>query len=160
MKYILIVVFILIIATLYFVFIPGETHIAGKLDTSTLENVQQQTSEPSSDPASKPEEDLRRAAMQETFEKLEKARRDLDGKLSRLKALLWGLEFPAEKSEAIKEQMQTGYALLKNKKLLGAYRNLDQIQEELDQLNFVYQSLLQLEEEVRVIRDSKRKQPG
>ena len=160
MKYILIVVFLLIIATLYFVFIPEQAHIAGKPDSPVQENIQQETSEASSEPESKSEEELRREAMHETFEKLEKARRDLERKLSRLKALLWGLEFPAEKSEAIREQMQTGYALLKNKKLLGAYRDLEHLKEDLDQIGFVYQSLVQLEEEVRKIKDSKRKQSG
>jgi len=48
-------------------------------------------------------------------------------------------------------------ALLKNKKLLGAYRELDQLEDELGQVDFVYQALKKIEQQIREI---KNKQPA
>ena len=157
MKYILGVVFIFVAVTLYFVLGPERTFEAGKLEEASVTDTQDSSDTIFNEPEKISAEDERHAAMQEAFEKLEKARRNLERKLSRLKALLWDLEFPAEKSAEIKEQMQTGYALLKNKKLLGGYRELNQLEDELGQVDFVYQALKKIEQQIREI---KNKQPA
>jgi len=156
LKYILAVVFILLVATLYFVLGPDRTFEAGKLEEIPVTDSEDSSATVSNETEKISAEDKRRAAMHEEFEKLEKARRNLERKLSRLKALLWDLKFPAKKSADIKEQMQTGYALLKNKKLLGAYYGLNQIEDELGQVDFVYQNLQKIEQQIREI---KNKQP-
>ena len=156
MKYILVVVFILIVTTLYFVFGNDTQFHAGKPEQVMTEPVQEQPVMQENDTTTGTDDDARYQAMQAEFEKLEKARRNLERKLSRLKALLWDMEFPAEKSIAIKEQMQSGYALLKNKKLLGAYRELDDIKKESSEIEFVYNNLNTIEEEIREIKKNKR----
>lgn len=91
----------------------------------------------------------RRAAMQAEYEALEKARRNLERRLGRMKAVLWGQKFTPEKNREITETLQSGYALLKNKKLLGAYRSLEEIKTERGQTEYIYEAIRALETEIK-----------
>ena len=153
MKYILAIVLVLIIATVVFIMVPETTYEAGKPDT-IAKNEQQAPDAVVIDEAQTSAQDERRAAMHAEYEKLEKARRNLERKLSRLKALLWDLKLPAQESLEIKEQMQTGYGLLKNKKMLGAYFELKQLTDELGRVEFTYQNLTAIEEKIRAMKDA------
>ncbi len=146
MKYILGIVVILIIGTLFFVLRPEPTYEAGQstVTEKTIEVEEQEQVSPE-----QVEEDLRRQQMEETYAKLEKARRNLERRLSRVKALLWNLKLPAAESAAIQEQMKNGYALLKNKKLLGAFFNHDDLKTELERVEFAYNNIVALDEKIR-----------
>jgi len=63
-----------------------------------------------------------------------------------MKAILWGMEFSPEQGRRITEQLQTAYALLKNKKLLGAYRSEQEIDDDLLQVDFTYQKIIETEQ--------------
>ena len=90
--------------------------------------------------------------MQAEFEALQSARRNLESRLNRLKVVLYGVEVPAEERNAINEMMKNGYRLLKNKKLLGAYSDPQSISDELQQVEFVKQKLLVIEDKYRALR--------
>ena len=75
--------------------------------------------------------------MEAEFEKLKLARRNLESRLSRLKAIMWGKKISREEGDAINEQMKNGYALLKYQKLMGAYTDAEQISVELARIEFI-----------------------
>ena len=152
MKYMLALVIVLVAATVYFVTRPDPEYRVG----STLEEVPIERAEP--DPVATPAEpadgveDERLAAMQAEFEALKKARRNLESRLNRLKVVLYGIELPAEERNAISESMKNGYRLLKNKKLLGAYSELQAITDELRQVEYVKDELQVIEDKYRAQR--------
>ncbi|MBI4005978.1 MAG: hypothetical protein HY356_04865 [Gammaproteobacteria bacterium] len=153
MKYILGIVMILVVGTVIFITRPEKTFETGKPgitpevtqqqipeDTVTSENISQES------PV-----DGRRAAMQMEYDKLTKARKNLEKRLSRLKAVLWDVELPKEQGEKITEQMKNAYALLKNPKMLGAFSGVSEISDELSRVEFVYNNLEGVEESVHAM---------
>ena len=155
MKYILSIVLILIIGTVVFILKPEKTFETGTSEM-TPAVVQQPTPEEVITDESKPEEspvDERRAAMQAEYDKLVKARKDLEKRLSRLKAVLWDVELPKEQGEKITEQMKNGYALLKNPKMLGAFSGVAEISDELSRVEFAHDSLEGVEESVPAMKN-------
>ena len=87
--------------------------------------------------------------MEAEFEKLKKARRNLEAHLGRLKAVLWGVEIPKEESDAISSEMKNGYLLLKNKKLMGAYADVAAITDEYNRVEYLNDYLKKIEEKYR-----------
>ncbi len=156
MKYILAIVLVLVIGTIIFVFSPERTFEAGKPETTVKLEQQESESSSAADTEEMAADDQRHAAMLAEYEKLEKARRNLDRQLARLKAVLWGVMLPREQAAEITEQMKTGYAFLKNKRLLGAYYNLSELTSELGQVEFIYSKLKDIEKTVREIKEQKK----
>lgn len=149
MKYILGIVLCLIIATVYFITRPEPVFEAGK-ETVVPQTKQEPVLDSSlvnEENASK--ENARRAAMEAEYTKLEKARRNLESRLNRLKAIFWGVKVPKEEYETISTQMKNGYKLLKDKKLMGAYTDVSAISNELSRVEFIDNYLQGIENEYR-----------
>ena len=149
MKYILGIVLFLIAVTIYFITRPQPDFEAGE---TVVE--QQTTGTESAEGPVQPDPEMvarqqKRQAMEAEFEKLEKARRNLESRLSRLKAVLWGVEIPKEESDAISNEMKNGYLLLKNKKLLGAYSDVAAITDEYNRVEYLNDYLKKIEEKYR-----------
>lgn len=149
MKYILGIVLLLIVATVYFI---TRTQPELKVDVTTA--VPQTTNTETAEEAVQQDQEAmameqKRQAMKAEFEKLEKGRRDLDSRLARLKAILWGVEMPKEKSDAITSEMKNGYLLLKNKKLMGAYPDVAAITDEYNRIEYINDYLRKVEEDYR-----------
>lgn len=147
MKYILGIVFIMIVATVIFIFRPPPTHEAGK-GTPAPEEVTPPV-ETAAPEESQAQAELRRAAMQKEFDELALARRNLEQKLNKLKVVLWDVKLPRAESEAITATMQKSYAMLKNPKLLGAFSSVDQISTELARVKYQYAQLQEIEDKYR-----------
>ena len=154
MQYMLVLVLVLLTATVYFVTRPDPEYRVG----STLPDVpiaQEKSTDPAPETADS-EEEQRRAAMQAEFEALKTARRNLESRLNRLKVVLYGVALPAEERNTINATMKNGYRLLKNKKLLGAYRSVEEIDEEILKTEFTYQQIVELEQMVREMKKNQQ----
>ena len=153
MKYILGIVLFLIATTVYFITRPAPTFEAGK-ETAAPEIPQEKDQNILQEDESVEEvkADPRRIAMEAEYEKLEKARRNLESRLNRLKAIFWGVEVPKEQHEAISKEMRNGYMLLKNKKLMGAYADVADISNELSRVEFINNYLQEVEDKYRAER--------
>ena len=97
-----------------------------------------------------PEHDVSRdkkriAAMRAAYAELEQARDTVRLQLGRLKARTWKLQVSPEQARAITEQMQQGYAILKNPPMLGAFSGTDEIRQELAKVTRVADKLSALE---------------
>ena len=160
MKYILLIVFILVSLTLYFVMQPDPVYQVGKqtTDMSEADDLSAET-ETAASSIEESEAEQRRAEMKALYKKLEKARRDLDRRLARLKALLWDIELPAEESNRITDQMKNAYVLLKNKRLLGAFRGVEDLQDELSRVEYAYDGLEPIEKMARA-KEEEGDRPG
>ena len=148
MKYILVITLFLIAATVYFVTRPQP-----EFEVTSVSKVTETAEEP--EPEIDPETAgiaERRAVMEAEFEKLKVARRNLESRLNRLKAIMWGIELGREEAEVINEQMKNGYALLKYQKLMGAYTGVEQISDELARVEFINNYLREIEEKQRAQR--------
>ncbi len=97
-------------------------------------------------------EDERYAAILAEYKKLEKARRNLDRRLARIKAVMWNVELPAEQAEEIVSKIRKGYELLKTKKLLGAFSGLQSISDELARVEYAHENLEGLVEEIKAAK--------
>ena len=65
---------------------------------------------------------------------------------------MWNVQLPAKQAEDIVSKMRKGYALLKTKKLLGAFSGLQSINDELARVEYAYQNLEGVVEEVRAAK--------
>ena len=97
-------------------------------------------------------EEKRYVAIQAEYKKLEKARRNLDRRLARIKGIMWNVEFPAEQAREIVSKIRKGYALLKTKKLLGAFTGLESISDELARVEYVHQNLESVLDEIKAAK--------
>ena len=146
MKYVLLIVIALVIGTVVFVF--GWFGSDNRIVVVTEPVVETQTVNEVMDEDQIAEEE-RYAAILAEYKKLEKARRNLDRRLARIKAVMWNVKLPAEQAEEIVAKIRKGYALLKSKKLLGAFSGLQAISDELGRVEFAYQNLDGVVEEIK-----------
>lgn len=151
LKYILGIVLVLIAATVYFITRPDPEFVAGQRQNipETPADNAQKDKEQIEYPGPASQIDARRNAMETEFEKLEVARRNLESRLNRLKAIMWGKEIEKEQQEAITREMKNGYMLLKDKKLMGAYSDVSEISSELSKIEFIDNYLLEIENQFR-----------
>jgi hypothetical protein len=149
LKYILLITLLLIAVTVFFVTRPQPEF--EMVNISKVTESAEETEEIVIDPETARIAE-RRVAMEAEFEKLKVARRNLESRLNRLKAIMWGTEINREEAEAINEQMKNGYALLKHQKLVGAYPGVEQISDELARVEFINKYLREIEEKQRAQR--------
>ena len=149
MKYILLITLLLIAATVFFVTRPQPEFEMVNISkvTGSAEEAEEIVIDPETVRIAE-----RRAVMEAEFEKLKVARRNLESRLNRLKAIMWGTEVSREEGEAINEQMKNGFALLKHQKLMGAYTGVEQISDELARVEFINNYLREIEERQRAQR--------
>ena len=149
MKYVLLIVLALMIATVAFVF--GWFSSDSKNVVVSVPVAETQTVNEAADENELAEEE-RYAAILAEYKKLEKARRNLDRKLARIKGVMWNVKLPAEQAEEIVSKVRKGYALLKSKKLLGAFSGLESISDELARVEYAYQNLEGVIEELKAVK--------
>lgn len=149
MKYVLLIVLALMIATVAFVF--GWFGSDSKNVVVSVPVVETQTVDEEMDENEIAEEE-RYAAILAEYKKLEKARRNLDRRLARIKGVMWNVELPADQAEEMVSKVRKGYALLKSKKLLGAFFGLESISDELARVEYVYQDLEGVVEEIKAAK--------
>ena len=149
MKYVLFIVFVLILGTVAFVF--GWFGSDSQTVVVTAPVVETEVVSEVNDEDTVAEEE-RYAAILAEYKKLEKARRNLDRRLARIKAVMWNVQLPAGQAEEIVSKIRKGYELLKTKKLLGAFFGLQSISDELARVEYAYQNLEGVVEEVRAAK--------
>ncbi|MCG8325320.1 MAG: hypothetical protein MI673_07365 [Thiotrichales bacterium] len=81
-------------------------------------------------------EDLEYEEKTATYKKLEKARRDLDRRLARIKMSLWNVKLPKDEADVITEQLMQAYKLINKPKLMGAFRSKDEMLQELTRVKY------------------------
>lgn len=149
MKYVLLIVFVLIIGTIAFVFgwFGGDSQTvivkAPVVETEVVNEVNDEDTVA---------EEERYAAILAEYKKLEKARRNLDRRLARIKAVMWNVELPAEQAKEIVGKIRKGYELLKTKKLLGAFSGLQSISDELARVVYAHENLEGVVEEIKAAK--------
>jgi len=148
-KYVLLIVLALMIATVAFVF--GWFGSGSKNVVVSVPVVETQTVDEEMDENEIAEEE-RYAAILAEYKKLEKARRNLDRRLARIKGVMWNVELPADQAEKMVSKVRKGYTLLKSKKLLGAFFGLESISDELARVEYVYQDLEGVVEEIKAAK--------
>jgi hypothetical protein len=149
MKYVLLIVIALVIGTVAFVFGWFGSDSDNLVESTPV--LQTETADEIMD-ASEIAEEERYAAILAEYKKLEKARRNLDRRLARIKAVMWNVKLPADQAEEIVSKIRKGYALLKSKKLLGAFSGLQAISDELTRVEFAYENLEGVAEEIKAAK--------
>lgn len=109
---------------------------------------------PSGQQAARTEEDRLYEEKQATYKKLEKARRDLDRRLARMKMSLWNVKLPKEEADSITQQLMSAYKLINNPKLMGAYKDLDEISRDLTQVEYAKAKVKELRLQVEAQKDA------
>lgn len=149
MKYVLLIVLALVTGTVVFVFgwfgsdSKNVVVSAPVIETEAVQVVMDED---------EIAEEKRYVAIQAEYKKLEKARRNLDRRLARIKGIMWNVEFPAEQAREIVSKIRKGYALLKTKKLLGAFTGLESVSDELARVEYVHQNLESVLDEIKAAK--------
>jgi hypothetical protein len=149
LKYVLLIVFALVIGTVAFVFgwfgsdSKNVVVNAPVVETESVNEVMEEN---------KIAEEQRYETILAEYKKLEKARRNLDRRLARLKAVMWNVVLPADQAKDIVSKMRKGYELLKTKKLLGAFSGLQSVSDELARVEYAHQNLEGVIEEVKAAK--------
>ncbi len=89
---------------------------------------------------------------QALYARLEKARRDLDQRLARMKMKLWNVRLPRAEAEQMNEQLMSAYQLLNRPKLLGAFHDLGEIERELTRVEYAKGKVAELLAQVEAIK--------
>ena len=97
------------------------------------------------------QEQQRLKKMQAMYSQLEASRKRLKSRLGRLKATAWKQKLPAEQNDKINNDLGRVYFLLKNPPLLGAFRDVEDIEKELDKIEGAHQSMDEIEKLVNNI---------
>jgi len=149
MKYVLFIVLALVIGTVVIIFgWFGSDNENAVVSTPVVETEAVQEVKDEDEIA----EEKRYVAIQAEYKKLEKARRNLDRRLARIKGVMWNLELPAEQAEEIVSKVRRGYGLLKTKKLLGAFTGLESISDELARVEYAHQNLEGVLDEIKAAK--------
>ena len=149
MKYILLIVLALVVGTMVFVFgLLGTDEKSVVVSKPAAESATVNELEDENEAA----EQARYAAIQAEYKKLEKARRNLDRRLARIKAVMWNVQLPPEQAEDIASKMRKGYELLKTKKLLGAFFGLQGVSDELARVEYAHQNLGGVVEQIKAAK--------
>lgn len=149
MKYVLLIVLALVTGTVVFVFgwfgsdSKNVVVSAPVIETEAVQVVMDED---------EIAEEKRYVAIQAEYKKLEKARRNLDRRLARIKGIMWNVKFPAEQAREIVSKIRKGYALLKTKKLLGAFTGLESVSDELARVEYVHQNLESVLDEIKAAK--------
>ena len=91
-----------------------------------------------------PSDDEKVKLMTAEYEILDKERKILKRRLSRLKHDMWGLQFVPEDAKIISEIMLNAHKLIRNPYMLGAFSNVEGIQNELAKIKFAEKSIDQV----------------
>ncbi len=95
------------------------------------------------------EREKRINAMRSEYARLEQARDTVRRQLAKLRSRLWKLQLPADQGRAITEQLQQGYAILKNPPMLGAFHDAREIRKELARVESISRKLKNVEDSVQ-----------
>jgi len=136
MRKVFIVMFLLIVAVgLYYYF---AIHLKNDHEPSLgLEKVPSEMSDQTEIQNQKKENDLdlKLQKMQARYADLKELRKKTNIRISRLSSRLRRLEFPPEQARSISQDMRQANYLLKNPKLLGAFSDVQEIENEIEQLS-------------------------
>ena len=99
-----------------------------------------------------PSDDEKVKLMTAEYEILDKERKILKRRLSRLKHDMWGLKFVQEDAKKMSEIMLNAHKLIRNPYMLGAFSNVEGIQNEIAKIKFAEKSI----DQVRVMIDKNK----
>lgn len=97
------------------------------------------------DTAEASQQDQHAQQMKAEYELLEQARKELKRHLARLKHEMWGKKFPPEQAKEINQIMLNAHKFEKTPRMLGAFHDADEIQDERDRVLFAIKSLEDVE---------------
>lgn len=93
-----------------------------------------------------PSDDEKIKLMTAEYEILEKERKKLKRRLSRLKHDMWGQKFAPETAKKMSEIMLNSHKLIKNPDMLGAFSSVKGIQDEIAKIKFAESAIEQVSE--------------
>lgn len=91
------------------------------------------------------QQDSHAQKMKAEYELLEQSRKELKRHLARLKHEMWGKKFPPEQAKEINQIMLNAHKFEKTPRMLGAFHDASEIQDERDKVLFAIKSLEEIE---------------
>ena len=83
--------------------------------------------------------------MRAEYAELELSRDTVRRRLGKLRSRVWKLQVSPDQARTIREQMQQGYAALKNPPMLGAFSSVDDIRKNMARVKVIDNKLKTLE---------------
>ncbi len=147
-RFLLLLVIVVVAVALAFISLPEDP---GRMEKPapipetpiTADKDEDETTEQQS--AVETERDARLAAMKELYADLERERRNLRQRLNKVRYYLAEAKLPDTRAEKVQEELDSANRLLINPPLLGAFRGVDGIQQELDRIARINERLDEIE---------------
>lgn len=147
-RFLLLLVIVVVAVALAFISLPEDP---GRMETPapipetpiTADKDEDETTEQQS--AVETERDARLAAMKELYADLERERRNLRQRLNKVRYYLAEADLADTRAEKVQEELDSANRLLINPPLLGAFRGVDGIQQELDRIARINERLDEIE---------------
>lgn len=147
-RFLLLLVIVVVAVVLAFMSLPEDP---GRMETpapipetpNTADKDEDETTEQQS--AVETERDARLAAMKELYADLERERRNLRQRLNKVRYYLAEADLADTRAEKVQEELDSANRLLINPPLLGAFRGVDGIQQELDRIARINERLDEIE---------------
>ena len=129
---IIFIAFILIAAGTGYLFLSSDRALKGDQEAQIGAISQEEAPSVGQAPEQDSSEDKKRIArMRAEYAELEQARDTVRRQLGILRSRVWKLQLPPDQARVITEQMQRGFAVLKNPPLLGAFSSVEDISKEI-----------------------------
>lgn len=145
-RFMLLLVIVVVAVVLAFMSLPedpGRMETPAPIPETPITADKDKTTEQQS--AVETERDARLAAMKELYADLERERRNLRQRLNKVRYYLAEADLADTRAEKVQEELDSANRLLINPPLLGAFRGVDGIQQELDRIARINERLDEIE---------------
>lgn len=145
-RFLLLLVIVVVAVVLAFMSLPedpGRMETPAPIPETPITADKDKTTEQQS--AVETERDARLAAMKELYADLERERRNLRQRLNKVRYYLAEADLADTRAEKVQEELDSANRLLINPPLLGAFRGVDGIQQELDRIARINERLDEIE---------------
>lgn len=145
-RFLLLLVIVVVAVVLAFMSLPedpGRMETPAPIPETPITADKDKTTEQQS--AVETERDARLAAMKELYDDLERERRNLRQRLNKVRYYLAEADLADTRAEKVQEELDSANRLLINPPLLGAFRGVDGIQQELDRIARINERLDEIE---------------
>jgi|GEM_PF-4601535 len=158
------IIIIAVIVAVYFLFAPSPVDQQRVRESAEVKQTLKQTETETSTPKSGEAEATAKAGlsamdkakrMHDAYQILKNERSKLSDQLSNLRAELFDLKLPAQQAQEYNKKMMKAYTLINNPPMLGAFQNVNDIQDEIAKVKGAREDLVEVGKGIAAAKSGK-----
>jgi len=153
------IIIIAVIVAVYFLFAPSPVDEQRTREKSEVKQTLEltapgQTGEADTAQGAGGDQDADRVArMRAEYDVLVEERRKLQNQINEVRARLFDVKLPAQEAEKLNKEMMRAYVLLRNPPMLGAFRDVNGIDDELAKVRAAQEDVTEVGKRVEEVKD-------